>query len=263
MYRSFYLNIFSALCITVAYAASDEHSKVVDASCSVPMQPLEATRAITQSALLACSTVLQPTGALDWLIDAQQVRVKDVLDGRLVDLVELSLHRSSTLAELVQQCWSDKAFPIRAFLSDADLQSHLRVCNEASTAAADALHSPLLGLFRIVMFFGSLPALPIAMAASVLPHVTVAFILIYYVPAAIFLYPFWSLAILFFALVDLYHTPLRAAVAFRSSTNRFLTFFLRRLFVRLVMALFVAVFDRAAAAVSACMQPLECVCWRC
>ena len=224
------------------------------------MQHSEATRAITQSALLACSTVLQPTGALDWLLEVQQVRLRDILDGRLVDAIVLPMHRSVTLAELVQQCWPGEALPFRAFLSDTDQQSHSRVCNMASTAAADALHSPLLGLLRIVLSVDSLPALPIVMAASIFPHATVAVALIYFAPTALIVHPLWSLAILFFAFVDLCHTPLRAAGAFRSSANRFLTFLLRRLFVRIALSLIVAVFDSAAAVLSACMYLLAAKC---
>lgn len=256
MYRDFSVIIFSALCIAAACAASDQSAAEVDASCNAPMQPSEATRAVTQSALLACSTVLQPTGALDWLIDAQQVRLRDVLDGRLVDAIEPLPHHRSTLAELVQQCWHGKAVPFRAFLSDAHQQTHSRMCNAASTAAADALHSPLLGLSRVIMSFDSLPVLPIAIAASILPHATVAVVLICFAPAAIVIYPIWSLAILFFALVDLCHTLPRAAVAFRSSANRFVTFFLRRLFVRVAVVLVVAIFDCVAELVSACTQLL-------
>lgn len=256
------IRVFSALCIAAACTASDQNAAVPDASCSASMQPSEATRAITQSALLACSTVLQPTGALDWLLEVQQVRLRDILDGRLVDAIALPMHRSVTLAELVQQCWPGEALPFRAFLSDTDQQSHSRVCNMASTAAADALYSPLLGLLRIFLSMDSLPALPIVIAASIFPHATVAVALIYFAPTALIIHPLWSLAILFFAFVDLCHTPLRAAGAFRSSANRFLSFLLRRLFVRIALSLIVAVFDSAAALLSACMYLLAAMCIR-
>ncbi len=257
MYGILFAISFSALCTLVACAASDQHAAIVNASCSASMQPSEASRAITQSALLACRTVLQPTGALDWLIDAQQVRLRDVLDGSKVDAVELPSNRSVTLAEIVQHCWPGEAIPFRVFFSDSDHLLHSRMCHAASAAAADALHSPLLGLAR-VMSFDSLHSLPVALAASIVPHATVAFVVLYYAPAAMVVYPIWAFAILFFAFVDICHTPLRAAVAFRSSTNRFLTFFLRRLFVRIAIAFVVAIFDSAAAVVSACMRLISC-----
>ncbi len=251
-----------SLCMAAVCIASQQSAAVSDSSCSASIQPSEATRALTQSALLACSTVLQPTGALEWLVDVQHVRLRDVLDGRLVDAVQLPALRGLTLAELVQLCWPSPTLFVRAFLSYEDQESHSRLCASASAAAADALHSPLLALARVLLSVNYLPALPLAMAASILPHATVALVLLYFAPAVMVVAPLWSLAIIFFALIDLYHTPLRVVAAFRSSTNRIITFFLRRLFVRVAMALVVALVDSAASAVFACMHKIRiCTFW--
>jgi hypothetical protein len=244
--------VFLTLCLAAACAASDKNAAVADASCSASIKPSDANLAVTQTALLACSTVLEPTGALDWLIDVQQVRLRDVLDGRFIHAVEQPAQRSITLAELVQQCWPGTPLLFRVFLSDADKESHSRTCASASAAAADVLHSPVLGLTRAVLSFDSLPTLPIIIAACALPHVAVAVLLFTFAPAAIVAAPLWSLAVVLFALIDLYHTPLRAAAAFRSSTNRFLTFFLRRLFARVAVAFVVAPIDSVALSLSAC-----------
>ena len=247
------LAILLTLCIAAPYAAAAagaHEASVAAASCSSSMQPSEATRAVTQTALLACTTVMQPTGALDWFIDVQQVRLRDILDGSLVDAVQLPPHPNMTLAELVQLCWPSSPLPVRVFLSAADHQSHSRACATAAAAAADALHSPLLALTRMPLPLHSLSALRIALAASLLPHVTVAVMLFYTVPAAMALAPLWSSAIILFAVIDLCHTLSRALAAFRASTNQFLAYFARRLFVRIALALAVAVIDNAAAAAS-------------
>ncbi len=245
------IRVFLSLCMAAVCTASN--AEVSDSSCSASVKPLEATRALTQSALLACSVVLQPTGALEWLIDVQQVRLRDILDGRLVDTVELPAHCGITLAELVQQCWPSPALPVRAFLSELDQELHSRLCVSASVAAADALHNPILSLTRVILSVDSLPALPVAIAASVIPHATVAAVLIPFAPAAMVVAPLWTMAIVFFALVDLCHTPLRVVDAFRKSKKRVVTLFLRRMFARVVMALFVAFIDSIAMAVSSCM----------
>lgn len=242
------MRVFLYFCIAAVCAASHQNAEFSDSSCKPP----EYNRSVTQSALLACSAMLQPTGALEWIIDLQQVRLRDVLDVSLVDAVELPAHRGLTLAELVRQCWPSPTLPYRAFLSDSDQQSHSQLCASASVAAADALYSPLLGLIRVVLSVHSLPVLALAMAASILPHVTVAAVLVCFAPAAIFVAPAWSMAVMFFAFIDLYHTTLRVVAAFRSSTNRIITFFLRRLFVRIGLALAVAFIDAAALLVSTC-----------
>ena len=243
------MRVLLAFCITAVCVASHQNAESSDLSC----KPSDSNRSITQSALLACSAVLQPTGALEWIIDLQRVRLRDVLDVSLVDAVELPAYRGITLAELVRQCWPSPTQSVRAFLSYADQQSHSQLCASASVAAADALYSPLLGLTRLALSVHSLPVLPIAMAASILPHLTVAAVLVCFAPAAMFVAPAWSLAVMFFAFIDLYHTTLRVVAAFRSSTNRIITFFLRRLFVRIGMALAVALIDSAAMLVSTCM----------
>jgi hypothetical protein len=253
-----------SLCMAAVCIASHQSAAVSDSSCSASIKPSEATRAVTQSALLACSTILQPTGALEWLVDVHHVRLRDVLDGSLVDAVQLpSKKQGLTLAELVQLCWPSPTLLVRAFLSNEDQESHSRLCASASAAAADALHSPLLALARVLSSVHDIPALPLAMAASILPHATVALVLLFFAPAAMIVAPLWSLAIVFFALIDLYHTPLRVVSAFRSSTNRIITFFLRRLFVRVAMVLVVALIDSAALVVSACMHKSRiCTFWR-
>jgi hypothetical protein len=249
------IRVFLTLWIAAACAASDRNSAVADASCSASIKPSDATLAVAQTALLACNTVLEPTGALDWLIDVRQVRLRDVLDARFIHAVEQPTQHSVTLAQLVHQCWPGSPLLFRVFLSDADKQLHSRACDAASAAAADALHSPVLGLTRAVLSFDSLPTIPIIIAASVLPHVTVAVLLFAFAPAAIVAAPLWSLAVVLFALIDLCHTSLRAASAFRSSTNRFLTFFLRRMFARIAVALVVAVVDIVALSLSASTPP--------
>ena len=242
------MRVFLSFCIAAVCVASNQNAEFSDPSC----KPSESNRSVTQSALLACSVVLQPTGALEWIIDLQQVRLRDILDVSLVDAVELPAHRDLTLAELVRQCWPSPTQSVRAFLSYADQQSHSQLCASASVAAADALYSPLLGLVRVASSVHSLPVLALAMAASILPHVTVAAVLVCFAPAAMFVAPAWSLAVMFFAFIDLYHTTLRVVAAFRSSTNRIITFFLRRLFVRIGLALAVAFIDSAAMLVSTC-----------
>jgi hypothetical protein len=243
------MRVLLAFCITAVCVASHQNAESSDPSC----KPSDSNRSVTQSALLACSAVLQPTGALEWIIDLQRARLRDVLDVSLVDAVELPAYRGITLAELVRQCWPSPTQSVRAFLSYADQQSHSQLCASASVAAADALYSPLLGLTRVALSVHSLPVLTIAMAASILPHLTVAAVLVCFAPAAMFVAPAWSLAVMFFAFIDLYHTTLRVVAAFRSSTNRIITFFLRRLFVRVGMALAVALIDSVAILVSTCM----------
>jgi hypothetical protein len=242
-------HIFLVLCVTAACIANDQSASVVNSSCSISMNPSEAKRSVTQTALLACTTVLQPTGALEWLIDVEQMRFGDVLDGGLVHAVEPPSGRASTLTELVRKCWPSSS--LRIFFSREDRDSHSQLCELVSIAAADALHSPLLGIVRVFMSVDGLPALPTALAASVLPHVTVVVVLLFSAPGLIVIAPLWSLAALCFAVIDLCHTPVRAAAALRYSKHRLLMFFLRRLFARIVMALLVAAADVVAVLVSA------------
>jgi hypothetical protein len=250
--RSFVILLVVCIVVPLATTAAGDHdhdASVASASCSASKPPSESTRAVTQSALLACSTVLQPTGALDWFIDVQQVRLRDVLDGHMVEAVRLQPHPNITLAELVQMCWPSFTVPVRVFLSDVDHELHTRACATAAVAAVDALQSPLLALTRVVLYVESLPALPIALAAFIVPHVTVAVLLFYTAPASMVLAPLWSSAIILFALIDLHRTLSRASAAFRSMKG-FLIFFVRRLFVRIVIALGVAAIDIVAAEAS-------------